>query len=78
MPRAGLIHDRVVVEAFADEVGLSEITLSALTARCGVRQASLYKHIDDKDAPHRRISIPAANELTNALTCGDALNSLCA
>ena len=76
MSRAGLIHDRVVAEAFADEVGLSQVTISALTARRGVRQPSLYKHIDGKDAPHRRISIRAANELTNVLACGDALSAL--
>ena len=48
MPRAGLNGDRVVDEAerIADEVGLANLTLAALAERLGVRQPSLYKHID--------------------------------
>lgn len=86
MPRAGLTHDRVVAEAeaFADEVGLSQVTISALAVRLGVRQPSLYKHIDGMDALHRSISIRATNELTDVLARaavgrarGDALTAMC-
>jgi AcrR family transcriptional regulator len=85
MPRAGLTHDRVVAEAeaFADEVGLSQVTISALAARLGVRQPSLYKHIDGMDALQRSISIRALNELTDVLaraavgrSRGDALTAM--
>jgi DNA-binding transcriptional ArsR family regulator len=48
MPRTGPTHDRVVTEAkaFAEEVVLSEVTISALAGRLGVQQPSLYRHID--------------------------------
>ena len=48
VPRAGLTEARVVDEAerIADEVGLARLTLAAIADRLGVRQPSLYKHID--------------------------------
>ena len=69
MPRAGLNEDRVVSEAeqLADEVGLSQLTLAALAARLGVRQPSLYKHIDGMAGLQRSISIRAKRELTEVL-----------
>ena len=69
MPRAGLSAARVVEEAavMADEVGLSRLTLAALAQRLGVRQPSLYKHIDSMAGLHRSISIQAKVELGDVL-----------
>ena len=69
MPRAGLTESRVVEEAerIADEVGLSHLTLAALAERLGVRQPSLYKHVDGLDAVRRSIAIRAKTELADIL-----------
>ena len=69
MARAGLTEDRVVVEAerIADEVGLSRLTLAALAESLGVRQPSLYKHIDGMDGLQRSIAVRAKIELGDVL-----------
>ncbi|HME04630.1 MAG TPA: WHG domain-containing protein [Solirubrobacteraceae bacterium] len=69
MPRAGLSELVVVEEAerLIDEVGLSRLTLAELAARLGVRQPSLYKHIQGTDGLVRSISIRAKNELAYVL-----------
>jgi AcrR family transcriptional regulator len=69
VPRAGLTQDRVVVEAerLADEVGLPRLTLAALAERLGVRQPSLYKHVDGMDAVQRSIAVRAKAELGEVL-----------
>jgi Bacterial regulatory proteins, tetR family len=56
MSRTGLTHNWVVTEAeeFAEEVGLSEVTFSALAARLGFQQPSLYRHIEVMDALQRK------------------------
>ncbi len=79
MPRAGLNQTRVVEEAeqMVDEVGLSNLTLAALAKRLGVRQPSLYKHIDSMSGLHRSIAIRAKNQLAATLsraTVGRAQN----
>ncbi len=85
MPRAGLNGDRVVDEAerIADEVGLANLTLAALAERLGVRQPSLYKHIDGLAGLRRSISIRAKLELADVLaraavgrSGGDAIRSM--
>ena len=85
MPRAGLSRDRVVEAAtvLADEVGLSNLTLAALAERLGVRQPSLYKHLDSLASLHRSISLLSKRELTELLTRaavgrsgGDALHAM--
>ena len=85
MPRAGLNKNRVVDEAehLADEVGLSRLTLAALAERLGVRQPSLYKHIDSMAGLHRSISLRAKIELADILGRatvgrwrGDAIDSM--
>lgn len=70
MPRAGLTPERVVREAgdLADEGGLSALTLSAVAGRLGVRQPSLYKHIDSLDGLQRGVSLAAKRDLGEALT----------
>jgi AcrR family transcriptional regulator len=69
MPRAGLTEERVVEEGerFADEVGLSSLTLAALAERLGVRQPSLYKHITGTDGLRRSIALRAKDELAIVL-----------
>jgi AcrR family transcriptional regulator len=59
----------VVLEAerIADEVGLPKLTLAALAESLGVRQPSLYKHIDGMDALQRAIAVRAKLELADAL-----------
>lgn len=65
MPRVGLSPDRVVEAAgeMADQDGWSELTLAGLAGRLGVRQPSLYKHIDSLDGLHRSISVRAKQQL---------------
>ena len=69
MPRAGLSPERVVDEAQAlsDEVGLEGLTLAALAGRLGVRQPSLYKHIEGIDGLRRALSVRAKRELAGVL-----------
>jgi AcrR family transcriptional regulator len=85
MARAGLTRDRVVDEAglLADEAGLSGLTLAALAERVGVRQPSLYNHIDSMAGLQRSISIRAKVELADILaraavgrSGGDAVHAL--
>jgi AcrR family transcriptional regulator len=54
-------------ERMADETGLSQLTLAALAGRLGVRQPSLYKHIDGMAGLQRAISIRAKMELGEVL-----------
>ena len=65
MPRVGLTEAIVVEEAerMVDEVGPAGLTLTALAERLGVRQPSLYKHVDGLDALHRSISVRAKRDL---------------
>jgi AcrR family transcriptional regulator len=67
--RAGLTELLVIEEAerLADEVGLPRMTLAALAGRLGVRQPSLYKHIEGIDGLVRSISMRAKNELAYVL-----------
>ena len=52
----------------ADEVGLGSLTLAALAERLGVKQPSLYKHIDSLAGLHRSVSLLAKRELGDALS----------
>lgn len=69
MARAGLSTERVVAEAavMADEHGLHDLTLAALASRLGVRQPSLYKHIDGLNALRRLLALRAKAELADVL-----------
>ena len=51
----------------ADEVGLDRLTLAALAERLGVRQPSLYKHIDSLAGLHRGVAIQSKRELGEVL-----------
>ncbi len=69
MARAGLSEVVVIEEAerLIDEVGLARLTLAELAARLGVRQPSLYKHIQGTDGLVRGISVRAKSELAYVL-----------
>jgi AcrR family transcriptional regulator len=69
MPRAGLTEDRVVEEAerMADDAGLGQLSLTALAQQLGVRQPSIYKHVDSMAGLRRSISIRAKSELGDVL-----------
>ncbi|QTE30503.1 TetR/AcrR family transcriptional regulator [Pengzhenrongella sicca] len=65
----GLTRERVAEEAavMADEIGLGNLTLVALAGRLGVRQPSLYKHIDSMAGLHRDIAVHAKRDLGEVL-----------
>lgn len=69
MARAGLSEEAVVVEAerIADDAGLPRLTLAALADSLGVRQPSLYKHIDGMKGLQRSIAVRAKTELADTL-----------
>jgi AcrR family transcriptional regulator len=60
----------VIEEAgqMADEVGLPQVTLAALASRLGVRQPSLYKHIDGIGGLQRGIAVQSKHELAATLS----------
>jgi AcrR family transcriptional regulator len=59
----------VVAEAekMVDDLGFEGLTLAALAERLGVRQPSLYKHIEGVAGLRRAIAVRAAGELTEVL-----------
>jgi AcrR family transcriptional regulator len=69
VPRAGLNEARVIEEAerLVDEVGLERLTLAALAERLGVRQPSLYKHIEGMDGLQRSLTMRAISEMGEML-----------
>lgn len=69
MPRAGVTRDRVVEEATAmvEAVGWDQLTLAGLAGRLGIKQPSLYKHIDSIAGLRRDISLRAVRELSAML-----------
>jgi AcrR family transcriptional regulator len=51
----------------ADEVGFENLTLSALALRLGVRQPTLYKHVNGTAGLHREMAIMAKMELADVM-----------
>lgn len=51
----------------ADELDLEPLTLAALAERLGVRQPSLYKHIDSLAGLHRDLAVLAKRRLVDEL-----------
>lgn len=51
----------------ADEVGLDNLTLAALAERLGVRQPSLYKHIDSLAGLRRSVGCQSKREVGDVL-----------
>lgn len=71
-------------EDLLDEVGAAQFTLAALADRLGVRQPSLYKHVDGLDGLQRAVSVRAKLELGDVLARaavgrarGDAITAMC-
>lgn len=66
MPRAGLSAQVLVERAgdIADREGLDGLTLAALAQSVGVRQPSLYKHVDGLADLRHRLAIDAKRRLT--------------
>ncbi len=69
MPRAGLTTALVTTEAgkLADEVGFENLTISALALRLGVRQPTIYKHVDGTAGLHREMAVLAKLEMANVM-----------
>ncbi len=67
--RAGLSTRRIIEAAaeLADDVGLDRLTLAAVARRLGVRQPSLYNHIDGLPALLHALTIDAKLELADTL-----------
>ena len=85
MARAGLSTTIVVRAAgeLADEVGFDQLTLSALAQRLGVKQPTLYKHVDGTASLHRAMAFVAKRELADVMrrsavgkAGGDALRAI--
>lgn len=67
----------------ADDAGLGQLSLTALAERLGVRQPSIYKHIDSMAGLRRSIAIRAKAELGDVLaraaagrSGGDAIHAM--
>ena len=69
MPRAGLDAEAVTKAgaALADEIGLTQLSMSLLAERLKVRTPSLYKHVDGLADLTRRICILTVTELGEAV-----------
>jgi len=69
MPRVGLTHLRVISEArqLSEEIGLDQLTMTAVAQRLGVKLPSLYKHIVSIAELRRTIATIAARELGNEI-----------
>lgn len=70
MTRAGLTTERLarVAAALADEIGLENVTVSAVARRSGVKVASLYSHIDNAHDLKVRVALLALDELADEAT----------
>ncbi|HSA51706.1 MAG TPA: TetR family transcriptional regulator, partial [Yinghuangia sp.] len=69
MARAGITAARLTQAAaeMADEAGFDKVTLSELARRFGVKDASLYSHVDNLRALRVRIALLGARELTDRI-----------
>jgi AcrR family transcriptional regulator len=65
VPKAGLNEVLVVNEAerLVDEVGLSRLTMAGVAERLGVRQPSLYKHVENLDDLRHSLALRAKTQL---------------
>ncbi|HZF90347.1 TetR/AcrR family transcriptional regulator [Streptomyces sp.] len=74
MPRAGITADRLVTAAveLADEAGFENVTLSALARRFGVKDASLYSHVENLQDLRTRMALRAGGELIDRIAAAVA------
>ncbi|SDG68260.1 transcriptional regulator, TetR family [Lentzea fradiae] len=70
MARAGLTADRLTQAAadLADEVGLENVTVSALARHFGVKDASLYSHIRNAHDLRIRLAVLSLSELADLVS----------
>ena len=68
--RAPVSRERVIIEAadVVDDVGLDNLTFSAVAARLGISVPGLYKHVVSIDAVRRDIAILGIEDLTDRIT----------
>lgn len=69
-PRMGLTADRVTRAAadLADEIGLDNVTVSALARGFGVKDASLYSHIANLEDLRTRVALLAGAEMIDLIS----------
>ncbi|WP_067814416.1 TetR/AcrR family transcriptional regulator [Actinomadura kijaniata] len=69
MARAGLTVERVVRAAaeMADEIGIDNVTMTALARGFGVKDASLYSHVKNVTELRGRVALLAAAEQSERL-----------
>ncbi|MEU2223121.1 WHG domain-containing protein [Streptomyces sp. NPDC018347] len=74
MARAGLSAPRLVAAAaeMADEVGLDNVSVSALARRFGVKDASLYSHVRNLQDLRTRLALHAGGELIDRIAAAVA------
>lgn len=68
--RPPVSRERVITEAaiIADDVGLDNLTFSAVATRLGISVPGLYKHVASIDEVRRAIAILGIEELTDRIT----------
>ncbi|WP_332909647.1 TetR/AcrR family transcriptional regulator [Nocardia gipuzkoensis] len=74
MARAGLTAERVTRAAadLADEIGLDNLTMSAVAKKFGVQDASLYSHVKNLRELRARVAVLAATEKTELIAAAIA------
>ncbi|WP_307188573.1 TetR/AcrR family transcriptional regulator [Nocardia amamiensis] len=74
MARARLTAERITVVAadLADEIGLDNVTMSAVARKFGVQDASLYSHVKNLQDLRTRVAVMAATEKTDLIAAAIA------
>ncbi len=74
MARAGLTAERITLAAadLADEIGLDNVTMSALARKFGVQDASLYSHVKNLRDLRARVAVLATTEKTDLIAAAIA------
>ncbi|WP_328820907.1 TetR/AcrR family transcriptional regulator [Nocardia sp. CY41] len=74
MARAGLTAERITRAAadLADEIGLDNVTMSAVAKQFGVQDASLYSHVKNLRELRARVAVLAATEKTELIAAAVA------
>nr|WP_280494194.1 TetR/AcrR family transcriptional regulator [Nocardia asiatica] len=74
MARAGLTAERITRAAadLADEIGLDNVTMSAVAKKFGVQDASLYSHVKNLHELRTRVAVLAAAEKTELIAAAIA------
>ncbi|WP_327342956.1 TetR/AcrR family transcriptional regulator [Streptomyces europaeiscabiei] len=74
MPRVGLTPDRITAAAvdLADQVGVENVSLSALARHFGVKDASLYSHVRNLQDLRGRMALLAGGEMIDLIAAAVA------